>query len=263
MRSFAHMILPDIYRDSWSCNHDCGCDPLSKWRLQERAFTVIELSVTIMIMAVITALLFPALRNAQAQSDMAICTSNLRKIGVALLTYAAENGGVFPASENTDPKYAGTQCKHWSYTIWTYVGYSASSFRYPDNDLQGNSGEDRNMFHCPATKRQSVRKFQEIQTPNANSSAGNRFSYALNTGPVNNSAITAIRSMQIANSSATAMVLEQNENPSNRFLFHNFYGLLPHSKKCNILFFDGHVSLMPYTDIPPVSQASASFWSGQ
>jgi prepilin-type N-terminal cleavage/methylation domain-containing protein len=53
-----------------------------------RAFTLIELLVVILIIAVLIGLLLPALQKARAAGRAAVCLSNQRQIGVALMTYA-------------------------------------------------------------------------------------------------------------------------------------------------------------------------------
>lgn len=60
------------------------------------AFTLIELLVVIGLLTVLIALLLPALRRARYQARMAVCTSNLRQVGVAMFAYARENNGWYP-----------------------------------------------------------------------------------------------------------------------------------------------------------------------
>lgn len=59
-------------------------------------FTLLELLVVIVIIAILAGLLVPAFRYAQQMSRAAACASNLRQIDVALNLYLAEHNAVMP-----------------------------------------------------------------------------------------------------------------------------------------------------------------------
>jgi prepilin-type N-terminal cleavage/methylation domain-containing protein len=58
----------------------------------KRAFTLIELLVVIAVIAILAALLLPALSRARASSRRAACTSNVRQINLAVHLYADDHG---------------------------------------------------------------------------------------------------------------------------------------------------------------------------
>gem|GEM_PF-2387371 len=64
-------------------------------------FTLVELLVVMAIIAILAAILFPALNAARLRSYDADCISNLRQIGTALYGYATDSGGYFPMPDTT------------------------------------------------------------------------------------------------------------------------------------------------------------------
>jgi len=64
-----------------------------------RAFTLIELLVVVSIIALLISILLPALGSARKNAIRTQCLSQVRSIGQASHTYAAENKGAFPQRE--------------------------------------------------------------------------------------------------------------------------------------------------------------------
>lgn len=128
----------------------------------ERAFTLIELLTTIAIIALLAALLLPALNRGKRSAASAACLSNLRQIGVALELYVQDNEHHLPVcamlpSLSTNPplpvvlsNYTASPAVFQCREDRTYFAREKTSYEW--NEFLNGASYDRPEDWSPTTK---------------------------------------------------------------------------------------------------------------
>ena len=103
--------------------------------IQTRAFTLIELLVVIAIIAILAALLLPALAVAKQRAWTIRCNSNLHQIGLGMRMFADENNEYYPESGGLiywNGIDSETGKPSWLQQIFPYVG-NTNVYQCPGN----------------------------------------------------------------------------------------------------------------------------------
>ena len=94
----------------------------------KRNFTLIELLVVIAIIAILAAMLLPALNSARMKAYGASCAGNLKQHGTATAMYVDANRGFFPL-DNVTGSATGYGFAHWRWEISPYLGLNVEDQR--------------------------------------------------------------------------------------------------------------------------------------
>lgn len=226
------------------------------------AFSLVELLVTIAIIAILAALSMGGLAAVKNSADNARCIANLKASGFAMLQYFADNDGNFFTSKNWF-QYPSTK-KGVNHGMREYFGIVA------ENDKDAKITDDiflrDSILTCPAMKR----KYPQLYPQGLNRGYGINY-YLQQKDPHSKydgqpSSERPLlegsyqRAMNIPRPSATLLLTEA---PVNNILLGSVsddtakygekYLSLPHNGKQNAIFFDGHITALTVDDFmnPP------------
>jgi prepilin-type N-terminal cleavage/methylation domain-containing protein/prepilin-type processing-associated H-X9-DG protein len=197
---------------------------------KQSAFTLIELLVVIAIIAILAAMLLPALSQAREKARAISCMNNMRQIGQASVIYASDNDGHLPAA----PCRETPDTDQYRHFAWTMANV-------PVANLQGgtlwNYVQSEKAFMCPSDKGYTSLTSTNLRTKRVHSYS---FNYQINRTGCAVEGLT-VKMSQIPRPSDRILIFEE-QLPNDGYCV--WAGSDPltdrHSGKGNYIFVDSH-----------------------
>jgi len=109
-----------------------------------RGFSLIELLTVIMIIAILMAILLPAMRNARQQAMAIKCAAQLRQVGIGIYSYATMNMGRLPSWSYRHEYPVDPYEPDPSDPLWSGPGWPVLLTRHIGQKVDGA------IYNCPA-----------------------------------------------------------------------------------------------------------------
>ena len=232
-----------------------------------KKFTLIELLVVIAIIAILAAMLLPALNKARMTAMKASCQGNMKTIGSAFVQYAADNDD-FMCGAGRQPYSTGAS---WKFALGPYMGWNPSEHKVTANTL--NEIVNAKQMACPVWRpelltNETVRN--KILTTNEKAYWGG-LAYAYN-GEANGTGYSSgpyFKIVKVARPSETLFAGDSldGDDVSASYMAGYIYGYnwqpRRHDNGFNAAWVDGHVTLLSALEFQQGKETTVNDAKGQ
>ena len=117
-----------------------------------RKFTIIELLIVISILAVIIAMLLPALQKAREKGLSISCIANLKQIGIENTSYVSDFNGTMPPHAWEASPFWGYNFYTWQWFLWNHASNAADNSWEAWYVQDSTHGKAKAPFDCPGNR---------------------------------------------------------------------------------------------------------------
>ena len=132
----------------------CGVPVRERGAHDGSAFTLIELLVVIAIIAILAALLLPALSKAKIKGQAVVCASNLKQLQICWQLYTDDNADNLPGNTALNPGDIGNR-EAWTADPVSWLQGNAWTDTTPTNLQRGvlyRYNQSLGIYRCPADR---------------------------------------------------------------------------------------------------------------